>query len=178
MLGWARNSAQSDICSRPSLICNFFWGAVNLTDAPTSLISAPRHSFRVLISVGSCWVIHSESPLLPPLLSSAGSRGAAERPGLRLRGGLPPTWGSGLDAGRRHVARRLQIRLQEREHPSVFPLPSQGRGLQQHGRGSVQSRDHHLLGWGRSVGLNLRGATCKVNTFCKYAKVYIYIHPW
>lgn len=106
----------------------------------------------------------SHSPLSP--LFSAGSRGAAERPGLWLRGRLPPTWGSRLDAGRRHVARRLQIRLQEREHPSVFPIPSQGRGLQQHGRGTLQPRDHHLLSRGRSVQVDLKGEKCESLEVC------------
>lgn len=104
----------------------------------------------VLISL---WPVILSHPSESSRTSLACSRGAAEWSGLWLCGSFPPTWVTGLDAGCCHFSGCLQIRLQEWKHPSLFPLPSQSRGLQQQRRRPFQPSDHHLLSRGRCVQL-------------------------
>lgn len=79
------------------------------------------------------------------------SWGAAERGRVWLCGGLQTVRRHRLDAGRSALIGSLQICLQEREHPALLPLPSEGWSVQQRRGRPFRTRHHHLLCRGRLV---------------------------
>lgn len=76
---------------------------------------------------------------------SASSGGTAERRGLWLCCGFPPTWQQHLDSDGARNTWRIQIYLQKRQHRTSISVRSESGCLQQHGRRAFQSRCHSVF---------------------------------
>lgn len=80
---------------------------------------------------------------LSPL--SASFWGTAERRGLWLCRGFPPTWQQHLDSDSVGITWRIKIYLQKRQHCTTVPVWSESGSLQQHGRRPIQPRRQSFL---------------------------------
>lgn len=94
-----------------------------------------------LISAHSCLGQRRNSSI--PI--SASSRGTAERRGLWLCRGFPPTWQHHLDPDGAGITWCIEVYLQKWKHRTPVSVWSESGSLQQHRRGAVQPSCQSVL---------------------------------